>query len=206
MKEKLSKLFAALKQFPKGKSHLDFITALLSIPVLLSIIYLNYSNIQNSKKNNAQAPVATPAPTSAEKQIIIVPQSSSPSAATTTVPSPSSAVCKADIGPIEISSPQEGETITDNPVCLTINYSDANYCSVVWSYKINGGPWSDYGNDSPCIYNLPYGNVKFELRVQSTVSQNKTTSLTRNFIYKGQSVVTPTPTETPNASPSATIR
>jgi hypothetical protein len=40
---------------------------------------------------------------------------------------------------------------------------------------------------------MPSGNAKFELRVQSTVSED-TDSLTRNFIYNGASQTTPTPT------------
>jgi hypothetical protein len=201
MKEKLSKFsIAAFKQLPKGKGHLDFFTALLTIPVLLSVIILNYNNLQNSQKTKI-TPTPTPAPN--QKQVIVVPAVNVPVDKNSSLPlSPSPAVCKQDIGPIDISSPEEGQTITDNPVCVTINYSDSNYCSVVWSYRINNGAWSDYSNNSPCIYNPPNGNIKFELRIQSTVSQNKTTTLTKNFIYKGQTVVTPTP----SASSSAAIQ
>jgi hypothetical protein len=164
-----------LKPFKRlGKNHLDFLTALLSIPVLLSVIILNY--------NNLRKPGDVPTPTPVQRPVIVLPTGN-------TNPTPS-ASCKKDIGPISISSPQEGETVNDNPVCFTIRYDDANYCSVVWSYRVNNGSWSAFTSNNPCIYNLPNGNVKFDLRVQSTVSQ-KEASLTRNFVYK-------------NSNPSAT--
>ncbi|MCL4417482.1 MAG: hypothetical protein M1365_12460 [Actinobacteria bacterium] len=104
--------------------------------------------------------------------------------------------CKKTVGPISISYPSEGETVSDNPVCITIKYDDPNYCSVVWSYRINNNTWSDYSNNSACLYNLSKGEVKFDLRIQSTVSQDQTKSLSRTFNYQGTS-------EENVASPSA---
>lgn len=188
MKNQLSKVIRAVKNITEKKHHLDFIAALLTIPVLLSVIILNYSNLQNLQKNKNNQ---NPTPTQAEK-IIVVPQKTSASPVLT------SETCTKDIGPVSISSPQENESVSDNPTCITINYTNPNYCSVVWSYRINGGTWSDFTSNNPCIYNLPGGNVKFDLRVQSTVVQ-KEEDLTRNFIYKGSGAIT-TPTATTSAS------
>lgn len=187
-KRKFNRFTQGLKKIPHGKSHIDFITAILSIPVLLSVIILNYNNLKQLKPSNALSP--TPTPTQTEK-IIIVPQTGTPNA-----PSITSAVCKKDIGPIEITSPKEGETITSNPVCINIKYDDTNYCSVVWSYRVNNGSWSDFTSNNPCIYNAPDGNIKFDLKIQSTVTQKEQT-ITKNFTYKNS---------TPQASGSATTQ
>src|SRR5690606_37404596 len=101
------------------------------------------------------------------------------------VPTPTdSPVCKEEVGPISITFPQEGAVVKDSPVCINIRDADEDYCSVVWSYRINNGTWSEYNSNSPCLYNLPTGDVKFELRVQSTVSQD-TDVLERTFKYEG---------------------
>ena len=197
MKEKLLKAIKTAKKIPQKKHHLDFLAALLTIPVLLSVIFLNYNNL-----NNLQKKPASPSPTTQEKQIIIVSPSQVPNAANNSIPVPS---CKKQIGPISIAYPSENQTVSDNPVCVNINYSDTSYCSVVWSYRINGGTWSDYNSNNPCLYNMPNGNVKFELRVQSTVAQNQQQTFTRNFVYSGQRVVpTPTPSS-PISSSSANL-
>ncbi len=208
MKEKLSRkvsrILTAIKKAPEKKTHLDFIAALLTIPVLLSVIILNYSNLNNLQKKTTVNASPTPAPT---QQVIIVSPSQTPAQTDNNLPPIQS--CKEGIGPLSISYPAEGQTISDNPVCVNINYSDPSYCSVVWSYRINGGQWSDYNSNSPCLYNMPNGNIKFELRVQSTVAQNQTQTYTRNFVYNGQGTVatpspTPSPSPTPTPSPSST--
>lgn len=175
-----------LKKVRVRKMHLDYIAGLLSLPVLATAIILNFANL--SKKENSQQ--AKPAPTS---QVIVVPQTQAPVQ-----------TCKKTIGPVIISSPQENQTVSDNPVCIAINYSDLSYCSVVWSYRINGGSWSDYTSNSPCLYNVPGGNVQFQLKINSTVT-SETRTLTRNFIYSGPTPFnTPAPTSIPTNTPVPT--
>lgn len=176
-----------LRTFPK-KHHIEYITAFLSIPVLLSVIALNILNLQNNNKKD-QAP--TPTPTSKEQPVII---QVSPEANTNSPTTESSSLCKKGLGTTEISYPKEGQTVSDNPLCINIKYDSDTYCSAVWSYRINDGTWSNYNSNSPCLYNVPAGKVKFELRVQSTVSES-TDALERNFIYQP-------PLSSPSASPS----
>lgn len=192
MKRKISKFFNSLKKAPERKHYLEFITAALSIPVLLTVILVNVNNLNAGKKDAA----VTPPPTAEPREIIIREGSNS-----TEKTVPTNAVCKKDIGPISISYPKEGATLTDNPVNFIIKHDDA-YCTVVWSYRINGGSWSEYSSNAPSVYNLPSGAIKFELRIQSTVS-NDQDSIERNFIYQGASVSTPTSTSapTPTAAP-----
>lgn len=196
-----SRIKSTLRKIPSKKSHLDFVLALLSVPVLVTAIIINVGNLQNKNKTAIPTPIPiqTIQPTQ-EKQIIIVP-SSAPNLTPSSTPQP---VCIKKIGPINISYPSENQTLTDNPLCINIQYSDTNYCSIVWSYRINNGSWSEYSSNSPCLYNMPSGTVKFELRVQSTVSQDQT-SLTRNFIYQNNNIIpTPTPTMTPPPTPTTT--
>jgi len=174
MEKAANKFGRFIKTFPR-KHHVEYIAALLSIPVLLSVIALNYFNLQNTAKKNEPAQ-----PISNEKPVVIITGSNDSGSQILPTNSPS---CKKEIGPISISSPKEGETVSSNPVCISIRYEDENYCAVVWSYRINGNDWSDYNSSSPCLYNLPSGKVKFELRVQSTVSQDEET-IERNFIYE----------------------
>ena len=173
-----------IKKFKVGKHQLDWVAGLLSIPAILTVIILNLNNLNSQKKKTE---TAEGKPT---EKIIVVPENNSGSQPI----SPTSSVCKKEVGPISITSPREEATVTDNPACITIKYDDQNFCSAVWSYRINGGGWSEYNSNSPCLYNLPSGDVKFELRVQSAVSQDQET-LTRNFIYKNQN-----PTSTPSAN------
>lgn len=185
MKEKFQKIGKLFKTFPK-KHHIEYVSALLSIPVILSVLVLNYSNLEGKNKTNS---ATDPTPASSQNPIII---QTSPSDSKNPNATSSSSSCKKEIGPITIESPKEEQTINDNPVCIIIKKGD-DYCSSVWSYKINSGNWSDYNSSSPCLYNLPDGDVKFTLRVQSTVSSD-TTTIERNFTYESSNQITPTAT------------
>jgi hypothetical protein len=155
------------------KHFLDFLVAALTIPVLLTVLFTNILTLQakNEKKNET---------TTTQKIIIQNVEKNSPTTERVVV---TGETCGKEIGPISISSPEENEKVTDNPVCINIKHDDINYCSVVWSYRINGGTWSEYNSNSVCLYDVPNGNVKFDLRVQSTVSNDKE-ALSRNFTYE----------------------
>lgn len=185
-----------IKKLPEKKPHLDFIAAVLTIPLLAVTLYLNLANLKS--KNTP-----TPAPTSSQNAPVTIierntiPQGITPQVITTTPKPTDTTSCIQDIGPIDISSPSEGQTVTTNPVCIDINYNAGNYCSVVWAYSINGGPLSDYSNNSVCLYNLPSGNNTFTLQVKS-LSSASTKTLHRNFIYSpSQTTASPTQTVTP---------
>lgn len=100
--------------------------------------------------------------------------------------------CNPSLGPVSITSPGEGDTVSSNPVEVQISYDNATYCSAVWSYSINGSSWSNYDNNSVALYNLPNGQIQFQLQVKSLTSSD-TTTLTRDFYYNGQSTM-PEPT------------
>lgn len=195
LSKKISKFIRIIRNAPNKKHHLDFLAAVLTIPVLLTVIVLNFNSLQKLKTTTQSSPTPTPVQSGKQPSYTVIPsQQTNP----TPTNSPS---CIKTVGPIDVTYPKEGETVSDNPLCLIISYSNPNYCSVVWSYRINNGSWSDYTSNNPCIYNLPNGNVKFDLNVQSTVVQSQTTTLTRNFIYQGQTITpSPSPTGTMSAS------
>jgi hypothetical protein len=207
MKERFKRLskkvLLSYRALPDKKQYVEFFTAVLSVPVLITVILLNLNSL-NGLKNKQQ--ITTPNPTPEKIYINQQPASSGQTGIQTNTqptatPASSQGPCKQQIGPISIASPQEGQTVSDNPTNINISYSTGVYCSVVWSYRINGGNWSDFDNKSIALYNLPQGTIKLDLRVQSTVTDQQET-LTRTFTYNGNSTI-PTGTSQNNASSSA---
>ena len=181
----IERLRSWYRGLPDKKRYLEFITALLTIPVLLTVLLSNVTNLQNQKKAEI-----TPTPT----QVIATP-SSKPTDVPAKLPNTSPTVtpaaqCIAGIGPIEIAYPEEGSTLSEDPICLDIPRSGGNYCSVVWSYRINGSGWSNYTDREVCMYNLSPGTKQLDLRVKSIVSGEEKI-LRRTFTVAGS--VTPTP-------------
>lgn len=187
------KVKKTLEWLPAIKPHLDLLAGILTIPVLLTVIILNFSNL--SKENKP----ATPAPSAINSTQPVTVVQIHP----TNVPVVSSATCQPTIGPLSITYPAEGQTVSNNPLCITIDYQSEGYCAVVWAYKINNGPLSDYSNNSVCLYNMAAGKVSFELDVKSLVS-SQTKTYTRNFIYQPSTTPTPTSTSAPTLTPTIT--
>ncbi len=180
-------MFEGFKKWYRGlpdkKRYLELLSAVLTIPVLLTVLLLNWNNIKGSKSEQKTETKET------VKVITVNPRDTSPSPTV-------GEQCRKEVGPVEITAPRENEEVTSNPVCLDISYKDDNYCSVVWSYRIDSANWSDFTDKAVCVYNLSAGDHKLELRVKSVVSSDQV-ELVRNFTYKGkETVVTATPTPT----------
>lgn len=179
-----------LKQAPERKVYIEVITASLTVPVLITVLLTNLSNL-NSKK-----PDTTPEqPTKQEIVLREIPSSNQAPQVSASEPQPTQQSCKKEIGPVSISYPQEGQIISDNPVNIIVKYDNETYCSVVWSYRVNNGNWSEYSSNSISLYDMQSGNKKIDLRVQSTVNQEQE-MITRNFVYENT-------TSSPVASQSA---
>lgn len=176
----------SVKEFHTKKPQLEFFTALLTIPVLLTVIILNLNNLKANDKKEApkNETIVITQPAFKEKEVIVTKEA-----------------CKPGIGTISIEDPSENEETEDNPVLVDILYDDEEYCNVVWSYRINNGRYSDYDDRSIALYNLPNGNIKFDLRVKSVVNNDQKT-LTRNFTYSGSLTPTPTPIISLTPTPS----
>jgi len=190
-----AKLKEKLQKLPDKKPHLDFIAAILSIPVLLTVLTLNIMSLQS--KSAKPTPTPSPVPTQTmQKNTAITPVVISTAPLPTTNPSQ----CTPGISPISIDFPTEGQTISNNPVCISINPNQGNYCSSVWAYKINNSALSDYSNNSVCLYNLPAGQNTFQLSVHS-LSSPATATITRNFTVKA--TITPSMPSPTTATSSA---
>ena len=201
----LNKMYQKIKNLPNKKNYLEFVTALLSIPVLLTVVYMNYLSIQEKRTHDALTP--TPAPTQTVVTIIRERDSEPEPTAIQNDPIINEKECEPGIGKIEITKPAEELVVSDNPLEVDIAYTKGDYCSVVWSYRINGSSWSDYTDNDIVIYNLPSGQKKLELRVKSIVS-GETQTIERNFTYKNTSEI-PTPTIAPPTStptPTASVQ
>lgn len=170
------------KEFHTKKPHLEFFTALLTIPMLLTVLALNLNNLKGEdKKNEANpTPIVINQGNTTEREVIVT-----------------KAACEPGLGEFSITSPSEDDEVSDNPVMVDVNYDSSEYCEAVWSYRISGGRWSDYDDRSIALYNLNNGNIKLDIRVKSVVNSEQET-YTRNFVYSGQEA---TPTLTPTNTP-----
>lgn len=196
------------RDLPDKKKYIEVITASLSIPVLLSVVLVNYLNIQEKRKleptptpvisQPTQPTVITILKEPAETNSPTPPVSSGPMLITETPKE-----CIKEIGPISIVSPKEGEQVNSNPFTINVDYEQGNYCSVVWRYRIDNGSWSQFNDKDIVIYNLPSGQKKLELEVKSIVA-NVSKTFSRSFTYTNTGQVetaTPSPS---SSSPSPT--
>ena len=185
---------------PDKKRYLEFVTALLTIPVLLTVIYTNMVSIREDKKSNT-----TPTPEKSEKIVIIREdenkeneKSNTPTPIPTLELSPTQSTkeCKKEVGPVKISSPSEEEIVQDDLICVKIDYTVGEFCSVAWSYKLDDNKWSDYTSSPFCFSKLDPGKHELDLRVQSVASSDEVT-LERTFYIKTKEAPSPTPTPLP---------
>lgn len=190
--ERVRRWYRAL---PDKKRYLEFVTALLTIPVLLTVLLGNVSNIQKQKNNDL-----TPTPSiSAAVLITNTPTPWLQNTGETQTPTPTSvALCKREVGPMEILYPEENASISENPICLELSKQDPQYCAVVWSYRINGSAWSAYTDRAICMYGLDAGKKTLDLRIKSIASGDEEI-LKRTFTVLRD----PTPTQ---ASSSASLQ
>jgi hypothetical protein len=169
------KISSLYKKLPDKKKYLEFVTALLSIPVLVTVIISNVNNLK-TKENEA------PEPTKIVQYIPVnLPneEKEKPTPIPTHLPT---AECKKEVGPVDISYPEENSSLTENPVTVVVSYTPGEFCAVVWSYRINEGPWSQFDDKSIALYNMTSGQKKLELRVKSIVTGQEKI-LTRIFEY-----------------------
>jgi hypothetical protein len=196
----IKKIFKKIQKgyvvLPDKKRYFELFAAILSVPMILTVILVNMNTINKSKET------PTPTPTSTPIQIVVENPTSGSSninpPKTNITPTPTKTECKKDFSEIEILSPQEGEIINSDNVCINIS-TDNNYCPVTWSYKLDNSNWSDYNNNDICLYNLTAGKKNLQIKIKSSVI-DKTITLERTFTY--QNSTTPTPTITPTSIPS----
>ena len=165
---------------PDKKQYVEFFTAVLTVPVLLTVIILNLNNLRANNKANQ----TTPTPIPVKTIVVTVPVANPSNTSATNQSQPSPEACKKDIGPVSIDFPEEKDVVTDNPVQVDINYLQGTYCAVVWAYNVNGGKFSDFDDKSIALYNPPQGAITLQLKVKSIVTGEQKV-LTRTFTYSG---------------------
>ncbi|MDZ4229180.1 MAG: hypothetical protein U1C50_02905 [Patescibacteria group bacterium] len=185
--EILEKIKTWYRGLPDKKRYFEVISAALTIPVLATVLITNVWSL----KHKDQSPSPSPEEKSSEKVQVIIVSSPEPNSAANPTPSPTAA-CKEEVGPVSIASPQENEVVTQDPIVVEISRPDDSYCDIVWSYRINSGPWSNYTNREISLYGLTSGDKTLEVKVKSQVGDRETT-LRRHFTV-----------ETTNASPIST--
>lgn len=189
MKNKLTKFIEWYKALPTKKSHVEFITAVLSVPVMLTVIILNLNNLNQQKKQTTNERISP-------IQVIITgnkqneDRTSSPAVIQPMV-SPTTTPCTKEVGPVSILFPRENEVVTKDPLCITIA-TQSSYCPVMLSYNLDNGGWSDYTDKNICLHNLMNGNKTIQVKIRSTVSDDSAI-LQRSFIYQGNNDPTTTP-------------
>jgi len=180
MKNIFNKIAGWYRKLPEKKHYVEFITAVLSVPVMLTVIILNLNNL-NQQKNSTQKQTTNEKVVPIQVVITGGEKQTEKNENPTNTPSPTS--CIKEVGTVSILSPRENEVVVKDPVCITIS-TESNYCSVTWAYRLNDGDWSDFTDKNICLHNLSNGNKTIQLKIKSTASSDETT-LQRSFIYQG---------------------
>ena len=185
----LDKVSDWYKDLPNKKQYVEFVTAILSVPVLVTVIMSNVNNLRGKEAEGTTVPT----PTTIIKYVTSGAQDPEknvkPSETPTPVISPTTGDCKKEVGPVDISYPEEGGVVTENPITVTISYHPGEFCAVVWSYRINGSSWSPFDDKSIALYGMTAGTKKLELKVKSIASGAEKT-LNRTFQYEPPEVAT----------------
>ena len=197
-------MFEAIKKsyanLPDKKKWIDLLVALLTVPVLVTVIVANLNNIKKKDEVKSE-PVPTPqivVELPREREATPTPSPISPS------PTATGVNCSGEVSPWEIKKPAEGETVKADPVVVEIEFTkDKEYCVHEWAYRVNESSFTTYSSNPVYLYNMALGPVRLELKVRNKVS-GKESSLVRNFIYKEEITATPTATVTPAVTPATT--
>lgn len=200
MKDIINRFTKWYRGLPEKKRYVEFITAVLTVPVLLTVIIVNLNNLnqqKNAAKKQPEAEKTTPIQVvitgekQTEKNTVPTTYISQP------INSPTPTSCLKEVGPISIISPRENEVVTKDPVCVTVA-TQSDYCSVTWSYRLDDNSWSDFTDKNVCLHNLTNGNKTIQLKIKSSASSDEVT-LQRSFIYQGNNESTTDPKATSSA-------
>ncbi|MFH0773241.1 MAG: hypothetical protein V1922_02930 [bacterium] len=205
MRDTFNKVVSWYRGLPEKKKHVEFITAVLSVPVMLTVIIINLNNL-NQQNNKQKQTIEKTSPI----QIVITGEKQTPASGTsspspqqligtpTGILSPTPQSCIKEVGPVSILFPVENEVVTQDPVCITVA-TQSSYCPLVWAYRLETGNWSDFTNKNICLRNMTNGTKTIQLKVKSTASDDQII-LQRSFVYEGNNEPTATP---PSATSSA---
>lgn len=188
------------RQLPDKKKYVEFVSAILSVPVLVTVILINMNNLTHkdtAKSTDKLTPSYIPSVTVIREEKLVTP---TPGKTTPTPDSITPVACQKAVGPVVIASPQENQVISDDYVSIDISAQTPGFCPVEWSYSLDGATWSNYSNKNISLYNLNTGNHQINIKVKSTESNDEIT-LRRTFYYDNPHVtLEPTQSATDSAS------
>ena len=127
----LKKIQSWYRGLPDKKKYIEFFTALLTIPVLLTLILNNIGNIQERNQRELEgdtpAPQVTILPVEVERPVIV---NGDTTPATPSADDQTPTECKREVGPVSIVNPSEGQVIDSGTVGVDISYTIGEYCAV----------------------------------------------------------------------------
>ncbi len=176
------------------KGWVDWVIALLTIPVLLTIVFSNILTIR--EKNNIPE---NSTPQASQQPINIVVENPTIKPSPQVSVTPSVPVCKDGLPTYEIVTPQENALVTGDPVCLVFVAQEDRYCSVRWAFRVNNTNWSPFTSQPVCLYNMKSGPVTVEVKFRAENDDEQI--YTRKFTYQDGLSVTPSPTPTTSSTP-----
>ncbi len=186
------------RELPDKKKYFELASAVLSVPVLVTVILINLNNLtgKNAAKNadNKLTPSYMPSVTIIREEKVITPTTDAKENTPTPLSStPTSTTCKKEVGPVIITAPRDNQVISSDFVSVELTEQTTEYCPVVWSYSIDGSAFSNYSDKSISLYNLPSGEHEINVKVKSTASEDEI-QLRRSFYYNNPKSVTIAPT------------
>jgi hypothetical protein len=199
MENKFDQFASWYRALPEKKKYIEFVTAVLSVPVMVTVIIINLNNL-NQQKSATQKQSGTEKTTPI--QVVISGEKENKNTTNedgaklvetpTQAPSPTKVGCIKEVGPVSVVSPRENEVLKKSPVCVTIS-TQSDYCSLVWAYSLDSDDWSTFSDKTICFYGLDNGTHAVQIKIKSSVSDDETT-LQRSFVYQGNVPPTATPT------------
>ncbi len=193
----MSRVRKVIQGLPSKKQYFELVGAMLSIPVLITVILLNTNSLRG---NSAKTTTPTPAVVVTEKDRVITqpPQVIYQNTGNDSSSGSSNASCTKDVGQVRIASPRQDEVVSTNPVCFDIASDDDSICPLVYSYRVDSGSWTDYSKNTVCLYNLQSGSHTVDVKVKSSQSDD-VVQLRRSF-QVGQTDSSPSTTPSPTAA------
>lgn len=191
----MSRVRKVIQGLPSKKQYFELVGAMLSIPVLITVILLNTNSLRS---NNSKTSTPTPAVVITEKDRVITqpPQVIYQGGTSDDSSGSSSASCTKEVGQVRIASPREDEVVSTNPVCFDISSDDDSICPLTYAYRVDGGSWTDFSRNTVCLYNLQSGRHTVDVKVKSSQSDD-VVQLRRTFQVGQSDSPSSTPTPTP---------
>lgn len=173
------------RQLPDKKRYVELVTALLTVPVLITVILTNVGNLRKEDSKNTDV-----ADTPAVQQVItrfVTPPTDvddDPDASSQEDPQVIDKECTPSLGGIDVVTPKENQIFATSQVLIDILEPGDEYCPIVWSYRLDGASFSDYSDKQISLFNVSPGEHELDVRFKSLAS-NEEKLVSRSFTIEG---------------------